>query len=659
MNQDEFDLNREVQAGEGKKKQSQLLQKEEVKDQVVSEPSVSLELPLDEITESSIQKGKHLEQYKRDPISIDLTQQSSKSDTKQKKHKKERHQGQNQDILASASHEQLQETDTKLKKKNKKNKKEKKRKHSHDLTASPLAGESSRADTKLENMEEKPRNDSENLAVNRPSVQPSHVDTNPHKPKDRKTKELSQNQATASGTEAPNVTKAKQKRQKAEKMRKPGSLPMNSVVSSEQGATSIEFETTAPAATQMISKEVSQTTDTVEESIDTNIPSPHSTKAELTTADSHVNSGTAENSEDTKEQGASSTTKTEPSPGVSTTIPPMGQEPLTMKSFDFDIDSDSDKEEEEVGTVDTVHEVEAADDTDVAVDEPLPNTQPMRLSTEVNKDTAKPDVMETPISPAEDTREQSIELQPSSTPVILESPDIESDGKMVFDEQLIQNFEALPLEPELAAEKEPTATDSNEPSTLQVEEVEESISSQAIIPSSIMHSGSNERDATTNKKFAEYQENSSSDSSSDSDDDDAFDFSIFSKSEEQEGKPDGNFLQTSINILDAISIGSAKSVDVKEVQAAIELRKVCDEELKSRLTRAIKNGSDTVKSGKERQQLKAAQLGDDDGLPTSGLVPDFMSKTRAPTLSEIYANSQRYIYKSIHGRSPPPSPSGR
>jgi hypothetical protein len=50
-------------------------------------------------------------------------------------------------------------------------------------------------------------------------------------------------------------------------------------------------------------------------------------------------------------------------------------------------------------------------------------------------------------------------------------------------------------------------------------------------------------------------------------------------------------------MLDDISNGFAKPVDIKEVQEATELRKVGDEELRknSRLKRVIKDGGATVK----------------------------------------------------------------
>lgn len=323
------------------------------------------------------------------------------------------------------------------------------------------------------------------------------------------------------------------------------------------------------------------------------------------------------------------------------------------------------EEVEEAEVVEEAEEAESAkeaEDIYVTISENLPPAEVNDLHVTSMEATSEPNDRESgiPDSLVEDSRELSFEPQTSSTPIMIDSPDIHADNEMEVDTHLEQSFEPSAAEEEAIVDETSLAKKGIQAAPSRVE-LEEVVNSAVTLPPLGISIPFDQPDVQASKKVQENLESSSSEDSDD-DDDDAFGFGIFSKSETDDlDQPDEGYLQTGVKILEKISNGSAKPVNVEAVEAATELRKVCEAESKSRLTRAIKEGGETVKAGKEMQQLKAAQLGDEDDNDhlTSGLLPGFMSKSRAPTLSEIYANSQRYIYKSIHGRSPPPSPSRR
>ncbi|KAI8578262.1 hypothetical protein K450DRAFT_248003 [Umbelopsis ramanniana AG] len=660
MNQEEFNLNREGQADGGHTKKTKYQQKEGLQDE--SEP---------------------------EPFS-DMTVEATTAKSKTKKHKAEKHQKHSHDLSASAAAEV--HTESKKHKKNKKNKKKKEekemhRKHSHDLSATAPIEEQTQIDTtsqkkkekKQKKKEEKARRKSKDLTADSPLEQPLPMDTKLEK--EEKAKKHSQAKITASDAMTPPAVEAAPKKHKAEKKRKSSLLP---IASFEQDVLSVEPETTVPVAAEIASGPAIHTQNEDKEPADEdNFISALFPEAGSASSDTTITPPTADVPEETT---MSPDAETESSPEVEATVTPTIEEP----SFSNGADSGSDIEEEDPEATVTpdneepsfsqatdhgansdvaeeevnFNEVEEAEETNVAVSEELPDILASNLPISSMEDTPEPDVddIEMQPSPVVESRELSFEPQASSTPIMIDSPSTNSVHEMEIETQLEQNTEASSLEQDVMKDEGSTVEQDDDVSVAQVEESEEVISSQAILPASGISTPTSQLDIQSTKEAQEDPESSSAESSSDDDDDDTFGFGAFTKSEaDNQEQPDGGYLQTTINILEDISNESAKPVDVKAVEAATELRKVCDEEFKTRLTRAIKNGGETVKSGKEMQQLQAAQLGDEDSEdhPTSGLLPGFMSKSRAPTLSEIYANSQRYIYKSIHGRSPPPSPSRR
>ncbi|KAI9285356.1 hypothetical protein BC943DRAFT_44257 [Umbelopsis sp. AD052] len=685
MNQEESILNREGQADGGHTEKTKHQQKGEL--QKESEPSSSLA-----IEEATATKSKH------------------------KKHKAEKHRKHSHDLSAAADQSPEVHTESKKHKKNKRDKKKKEekdmhRKHSHDISAS--LEEKTQTDTKsLKKMEkkqkkkeEKARRKSKDLKTDLPVELPSPEDTKLDKRKEEKAKKHNQVEIIASATMAPPVVEAAPKKHKAEKKRKSSLLPIASIVSAEQDAISVESETTGPVAAEIVSEAASPT---------------HSEDMELPEADNFISalfpgSGsaspdttttlpTADVSDGPEENMMSSPAEPESSPEVETTLTPTGKEPEISNGTDSGSNTDIEREDseapvtpnmEEPGIADVTdsgassdvaeedseapmapnmekpsfgdatdsgansdvaeEEVDEVEEKNVASSEQLPDDIASYFPSGSTEHTPEPDVdeIEMQASPVVESREISFEPQATSTPIMIDSPDTSSVNEMEIDTQ---------LEQEVMKVEASTIEQDDDVSASQVEESAEVISSQAILPPSDMNVPISQLDIQPSKTEQEDPDSSSSESSSD-DDDDAFGFKALKQLEADNlEQPDESYIQTTINILEDISNDTAKPVDVKAVEAATELRKVCDEEFKARLTRAIKNGGETVKSGKEMEQLKAAQLGDEDDSedhPISGLLPGFMSKSRAPTLSEIYANSQRYIYKSIHGRSPPPSPSRR
>jgi hypothetical protein len=629
------------------------------------------------------------------------TESKKNKKNKEKKEGKEKHRKHSHDLSATAAVEEQTQTDTKSqKKKEKKEKKQKKkeeeaRRKSKDLTTAPI------------------------------SEQPSPMDAKVGEQNEEKAKKHSQVKVTASVAIAPPIVEATPKKQKAEKKRKSSLLPMTSVGITEQDAPSVESKTTVPVTIEIASEGAIPTQNEVEELAGPdNIISALFPKAESTSVDANVTALAADVSDGAEEFIMPSNAETESSPEVEATVTtameepsfenhlgsgpdsdieeedveatviPTVEEPSFSKALDSGSNSDIEEEDVEATVTPTMEEPsfskaldsgsnsgmaedeeeveeseksEEAEAMNVAIGEELPDAQASSLPLSSIKATPQPDVgkMEIQASPVEEWRELSFEPQTSSTPIMINSPDINAGNEMEIDTQLEQNSETSALEQDMITDEGPAVEKDSAVSASQVEESEEVITSQVILPPSGISTPPSQFQLQPSKQTQEHLESPSSEDSSedsDDDDDDNFGFGAFTKSEaDNQEQTDKGYLQTSINILDNISNRSAKSVDVKAVAAAKELRKVCDEEFKSRLTRAIKNGEESVKPGKEMRQLKAAQLGDEDDEdhPTSGLLPGFMSKSRAPTLSEIYANSQRYIYKSIHGRSPPPSPSRR